>query len=65
MSEIHIESEDTRYVAYLKGRIVATGNTQRQAGERAARKYPDAALFAERVRDTKAGSRDKWRRFYP
>lgn len=65
MPEIHIESEDTGYVAYLRGKVVATGDTQRQAGERAARRYPDAALFAERVRNTKAGSRDKWRRFYP
>ncbi len=65
MPEIHIESEDTEYVAYLKGKVVATGDTQRQAGERAARKYPDAALFAERVRKTKGGSPDKWRRFYP
>lgn len=65
MPEIHIECEGTEYVAYLKGKVVATGDTQRQTGERAGRKYPEAVLFAERVRNTKAGSRDKWRRFYP
>lgn len=66
MSNIYVERENDRtYVATQNKRAIATGNTQAQTAARARRKRPDAPILGERVRDTKSGSRDKWRRLYP
>ena len=65
MSNIYVEQEhDGTYVATQRGQTVATGDTQRQTIDRARRERPDDPVLAERVRDTKAGGRDKWRRAY-
>lgn len=42
-------------------RASGTGPTQRAAAELGREMYPDATIFLERVRNTKAGRRDKWR----
>jgi Uncharacterized protein conserved in bacteria (DUF2188) len=36
--------------------------TQAEAIERAREMYPDAAVHVERVRDTRLGGRDRWRK---
>jgi hypothetical protein len=65
MSNIYVEREEDRtYVATQNKRVIASGDTQAQAVARARRKKPDDPVLAERVRDTKRGSRDKWRRVY-
>ncbi len=65
MSNIYVErEEDGTYVATQKKREVASGDTQAQTVARAHRKKPNDPVLAERVRDTKRGSRDKWRRVY-
>jgi hypothetical protein len=65
MSNIYVErEEDGTYVATQNKRVIASGDTQAQAVARARRKEPDDPVLAERVRDTKRGSRDKWRRVY-
>lgn len=65
MSNIYVErEEDGTYVATQNKRMIASGATQAQAIARARRKEPDDPVLAERVRDTKVGSRDKWRRVY-
>jgi hypothetical protein len=65
MSNIYVEREEGGgYVATQSKRQIASGDTQAQAVARARRKRPDAPVLAERVRDTKLGSRDKWRRVY-
>jgi hypothetical protein len=65
MSNIYVErEEDGTYVATQNKRVIAKGDTQAQAVARARRKEPDDPVLAERVRDTKRGSRDKWRRVY-
>ncbi|HKV77684.1 MAG TPA: DUF5678 domain-containing protein [Candidatus Sulfotelmatobacter sp.] len=65
MSNIYVErEEDGTYVATQNNRVIASGDTQAQAVARARRKEPDDPVLAERVRDTKRGSRDKWRRVY-
>ena len=65
MSNIYVErEEDGTYVATQNNRVIASGDTQAQAVTRARRKEPDDPVLAERVRDTKRGSRDKWRRVY-
>lgn len=43
-------------------RASKTAPTQQQAIEAAKEMYPNAALHVERVRNTKAGGRDKWRK---
>jgi ferredoxin len=65
VSNVYIEQEDDGYVAYQNKKIVAEGDTQMQAAKRARRECPDDPILAERVRNTGAGSRDKWRRIYP
>jgi hypothetical protein len=66
MSNIYVEREDNgKYVAFQNKKAIATGEIQAQAAARARRKRPEDPVLAERVRDTKAGSRDKWRRVYP
>lgn len=65
MSNIYVEREDDgTYVATQNKRIIARGDTQAQTVARARRQEPDDAVLAERVRDTKGGVRDKWRRAY-
>jgi len=66
VSNIYIERENDRtYVATQNKRVIATGNTQAETAARAHRNRPEDPILAERVRDTKSGSRDKWRRLYP
>jgi hypothetical protein len=38
------------------------GQTQAEAIQLARKRFPGAALHVERVRDTAAGKRDKWRK---
>jgi hypothetical protein len=65
MSNIFVEQqEDGTYEATQNHRIIAKGNTQRRTIDRARRVKPDDPVLAERVRDTEAGGRDKWRRVY-
>lgn len=65
MSNIYVEREDDgTYEATQNKRVIASGNTQREAIDRARRAKPDDPVLAERVRDTSAGGRDKWRRVY-
>lgn len=65
MSNIYVEREDDgTYVATQNKRAIARGDTQTQTVARARRKEPDDPVLAERVRDTKGGVRDKWRRVY-
>jgi hypothetical protein len=65
MSNIYVEREaDSKYVATQDKRVIATGDTQADTVASARRKRPDDPVLAERVRDTKSGSRDKWRRVY-
>jgi hypothetical protein len=66
MSNIYVEREDDgTYVAIQNKQVVTTGNTQKETAERAHQRRPDDPVLAERVRMTKDGSRDKWRRIYP
>lgn len=66
MSNIYLErKKDGSYAATQNGKTIARGETQAETGSKAHKKKPDDPILAERVRDTKAGSRDKWRRFYP
>lgn len=65
MSNIYVElEEDGKYVATQNKRVIAEGDTQRQTIDRARRSKPDDPVLAERVRDTRVGGRDKWRRVY-
>jgi hypothetical protein len=65
MSDIFVERKpDGNYVARQNHRIIATGSTQELTADRAHRLKPNDPVFVERVRDTKGGSRDKWRRVY-
>jgi hypothetical protein len=65
MSNTYVEKEDNGYVAYQNKKVIATGDTQEEAGRRAHNKKPNDPVLAERVRNTEKGSRDKWRRMYP
>jgi hypothetical protein len=65
MSDIFVEQGDNKWVAIQNRRIIATGDTQEQAAERAHRKKPDDPVLGERVRRTTRGKPDKWRRMYP
>lgn len=66
MSNIYVErEEDGSYAARQNKRVIATGDTQAETAARVRRKRPDDPILGERVRDTKSGSRDKWRRLYP
>ena len=65
MINIYVErEEDGTYAATQNKRIIATGETQRETIDRARRVKPDDPVLAERIRDTEAGGRDKWRRAY-
>jgi Family of unknown function (DUF5678) len=65
MSNIYVEQHDDKYVALQNKKVIAEGDTQMEAAKRAHRKEPGDPILAERVRMTKGGSRDKWRRVYP
>jgi hypothetical protein len=63
MSNIYVERQaNGKYLETQNKKVIAIGDTQKEAVERAHRKEPDDPVLAERVRDTKSGSRDKWRR---
>lgn len=65
MSNIYVEREDNgKYLATQNKHFIATGDTQRQAIDRARRAQPDDPVLAERVRETEVSGRDKWRRVY-
>lgn len=64
MSKIYVEQKEGEYVATQDSRIIATGNTQRQAINRARSLKPDDPVLVGRVRQRKMGSHDKWRRAY-
>jgi hypothetical protein len=65
MANIYVErEEDGTYVAIQKKRIIAKGDTQAETGSEAHEQKPVDPVLAERVRMTKGGSRDKWRRLY-
>jgi hypothetical protein len=44
-------------------RASGIGSTQLEAAEEAREMFPDATIMLERVRNTKNGSRDKWRKY--
>jgi hypothetical protein len=64
-NQIYIERRDDGDYAVRRGgaeRASAVEATQREAIEAARKLAPDAPIHVERVRDTKAGHRDKWRK---
>lgn len=64
-SSIKVEQkQDGNYTATHNARVIARGETQRETIDRARRVEPDVPVLAERVRDTRSGRRDKWRRVY-
>jgi hypothetical protein len=65
MSNIYVEREDDgTYKATQNKKVIARGGTQAETVKAARRKKPDDPVLAERVRNTKDGSRDKWHRVY-
>jgi len=68
MSDVFVERKDDRtYRALQNKRTIATGETQAETIDEARdnRTKPDESpMFAERVRNTEEGRRDKWRRVY-
>ncbi len=64
-NEVYIERREQGDFAVRKPgseKASAILPTQDKAIERARKMYPDAAVHVERVRDTKVGGRDKWRK---
>jgi len=64
-NEIFIEQREQGDFAVRRGgseRASTVESTQAKAIERAKEIAPNAKLHVERVRDTSAGSRDKWRK---
>jgi Uncharacterized protein conserved in bacteria (DUF2188) len=63
--ELYVERRSQGDYAVRRGgseRASATAPTQKQAIEKAEQLDPKAAVLVERVRDTKIGGRDKWRK---
>jgi hypothetical protein len=63
--ELYIERRSEGDYAIRRGgseRASLTAPTQKEAIEKAERLDPKAAILVERVRDTKIGGRDKWRK---
>ena len=63
--ELYIERRSEGDYAVRRGgseRASVTAPTQKRAIEKAEKLDPKAAILVERVRDTKIGSRDKWRK---
>jgi hypothetical protein len=64
MPLIQVEQKDDKtYRALRNGRTVATGDTQEKTAQNAAKRFPDDTIEVERVRNTKNGTRDTWRRW--
>ena len=64
-NEIYVEQRPNGQYAVLRPgaeRASALTDTQKQAIDTAAKIAPEAAIHVERVRDTDAGGRDKWRK---
>jgi hypothetical protein len=65
MSKIYVEQEKIgKYRAIQNGHVIATGRTQSTTAEKVHKMKPNDAVLLERVRDTEAGGRDKWRHGY-
>jgi hypothetical protein len=64
MPNVTIEPRDEDFVALLKGRIVARGDTQEECGANAHEERPADHIRAARTRDTKYGKRDQFRTLY-
>jgi len=68
MSDVFVErKDDGTYRALQNKKTIATGETQAETIDEAKenRTKPDESpIFAERVRNTEEGRRDKWRRVY-
>jgi hypothetical protein len=63
MKNVFVERKPNgNYAATHNKKVIATGGTQAETIAKAHKKEPDASILAERVRDTKGGSRDKWRK---
>lgn len=63
--ELYIERRSEGDYAVRRGgseRASVTAPTQKKAIEKAEKLDPKAAILVERVRDTKVGGRDKWRK---
>jgi hypothetical protein len=66
MSDIFItKPKNGPFRAIQNKRIIATGDTQQQAANKAHSKRPNDLMLAERIRHTDIGNPDKWRRIYP
>lgn len=61
MANVTVEPRDEGFVALLKGRIVARGDTQKECGDKAHEERPSDHIRAARVRDTEYGKRDQFR----
>lgn len=64
MPDVYIERRpDGTYAVMVRGadRASAITQTQEEAIKRAKEMHPDVSPDIERVRDTKKGTRDKWR----
>jgi hypothetical protein len=65
VTNIFVEQQaDGTYVAIQGKTVIAVGTTQAQTAHGVHAKRPGDPVFVERVRMTKGGSRDKWRRVY-
>jgi hypothetical protein len=64
MSNVTVEPRKDEFVATLKGRIVARGDTQQECGENAHEARPADHIQAARTRNTKFGRRDQFRTLY-
>lgn len=63
--ELYVERREEGDYAVRRGgaaRASETAPTQKAAIEKAERLDPQAAILVERVRNTKIGGRDKWRK---
>jgi hypothetical protein len=63
--ELYVERRNQGDYAVRRGgseRASITAPTQKAAIEKAEKLDPKAAILVERVRDTKIGGRDKWRK---
>jgi len=65
MSDIFTErKDDGTWRALQNHRTIVTGDTQLEAAEKAHEMKPEDPVFGERVRFTKGGKPDKWRRMF-
>lgn len=64
MALIQVErKDDGTYRAIRNSRTVATGTTQEETAQGASNRFPNDTIEVERVRNTKNGTRDHWRRW--